>query len=119
MIGRAGLALVVVAVLAGCAPTAPTKTPGLPSPVASLLNVVASEAALSAAGRAVLACYAVPACARVAPKPQLKAAYDQAYTLVVAAQASVDAGGTPDMTAATAAMAALEALVARLPVTTS
>lgn len=83
----------------------------------SVAAVSASEAALAAAGRVVLACYTVPKCAAVAPKPQIKAAYDSAYTAVTNAQTVADGGGTPDMTAATAAMSALQGLVAQLPPT--
>lgn len=83
----------------------------------SVAAVSASEAALAAAGRVVLACYTVPKCAAVAPKPQIKAAYDSAYTAVTNAQTVADGGGTPDMTAATAAMSALQGLVAQLPQT--
>jgi hypothetical protein len=81
----------------------------------SVAAVSASEAALAAAGRVVLACYSVPKCSAVAPKPQIKSAYDSAYSAVTQAQTVADAGGSPDMTAATAAMSALQRLVAQLP----
>jgi hypothetical protein len=108
VLGTTGAAWLLMSALAlaGCA-TAPT-------PVAT---VSASESVLAAAGRAVLACYAVPACATVAPKAQIKSAFDAAYTAVTAAQATADAGGSPDLTAATAALSALSALVAQLPPT--
>ena len=92
--------------IAACSATAPQS---------SIAAVSASEAALAAAGRAVLACYTVPRCATVAPKAQIKGAYDAAYTAVTQAQTVADAGGTPDMTASTAAMSALQGLVAQLP----
>jgi hypothetical protein len=82
------------------------------TPVAA---VSASEAALAAAGRTVLACYTVPACSAVAPKAQIKAAYDSAYAAVTQAQTVADGGGSPDLTASTAAMTSLQAIVAQLP----
>lgn len=96
--------------LAGCAPK-----PGVPAGNATAASVSASEAALAAAGRVIVACYSVPACGAVAPKPTIKAAYDAAYASVTQAQGIADAGGTPDMTASVAAMSALQALIARLP----
>lgn len=98
--------------LAGCAP--PTTTPAS-SPAVS--GVSASEASLAAAGHVVLACYAVPACAAVAPKPAIKAAYDKAYSAVTQAQTVADAGGSPDLTATTAALSVLQGLVTQLPPT--
>lgn len=95
--------------MTGCAPSAPSVVGSSVAPVS------ASEAALAAAGRAVLACYSVPKCAAVAPKPQIKVAYDKAYTAVTSAQALADAGATPDMTATAAAMSVLQGLVAQLP----
>lgn len=100
-----GGALVIC--LAGCGAT--------PAPQPSVAAVSASEAALAAAGRVVMGCYAVPACAAVAPKAKIRAAYDTAYTAVTQAQKVADAGGSPDMTAATAAMSELQGLVAQLP----
>jgi hypothetical protein len=82
----------------------------------SVATVSALEAALAAAGRGVLACYALPACAAYAPKPTIKVAYDSAYTAVTAAQTAADAGGTPDLTAATAAIATLQGLITSLPI---
>ena len=93
------------ALLAGCSST---------TPQSSVAAVSASEAALAAAGRTILVCYAVPRCATAAPKVQIRTAYDQAYTAATTAQAIADAGGTPDLTATTAAMSALQALVAQL-----
>ena len=84
----------------------------------AVATVSASEASLAAAGRVVLACYSVPACAAVAPKPAIKLAYDSAYTAVTSAQTTADAGGSPDMTAATAALSALQGLITQLPPTT-
>lgn len=84
------------------------------SPVA---DVVAAEAALAASGRIVIACYAVPACNTVAPKDKIKLAFDTAYDAVTAAQATADAGGSPSMTAASAALAALQDIVTKLPKT--
>ncbi len=94
--------LILVLGLAGCTTAATTST-------SAVASVSASQAALAAAGRTVLACYAVPACAAVAPKAQIKAAFDQAYTAAVSAQAVADAGGSPDLTAETAALTALQA----------
>lgn len=85
-----------------------------PSPVAA---VSASEATLAAAGKTVLVCYSVPRCAAVAPKAQIRAAYDLAYDSVTRAQAIADAGGTPDMVASASALSALQALVVQLPPT--
>lgn len=102
-----------LAVLLAACPGGPSQSPAQ----SSVAAVSASEAALAAAGRVVLACYSVPKCSAVAPKPQIKAAYDSAYTAVTNAQTVADAGGTPDMTAATAAMSALQGLVAQLPPT--
>jgi hypothetical protein len=92
--------------LAACSTTAPQS---------SVAAVTASEAALAAAGRVILACYGVPRCAAVAPKAQIKSAYDAAYAAVTNAQTVADAGGSPDLTATTAAMSALQGLVAQLP----
>lgn len=99
--------LVLVCSLAACATATPT----------TRSTVAASQVALTAAGRVVLACYSVPSCALAAPKAQIRAAYDQAYDAVTAAQAVADAGGTPSMTAAAAAMTQLQRLVAQLPTT--
>lgn len=85
------------------------------APPSSRSTVAASQVALTAAGRVVLACYSLPSCSSVAPKAQIRTAYDQAYTALVAAQATADAGGTPSMTAAAAAMATLQGLIAPLP----
>jgi hypothetical protein len=86
-----------------------------PGPRPAAASVSASEAALAAAGRAVLACYTVPRCSAAAPKAQIKAAYDSAYISVTQAQTIADAGGSPDLTATTAAMSVLQGLVAQLP----
>jgi hypothetical protein len=93
--------------LAACAST--------PTPTPAVAGVSAAEAALAAAGRVILACYTVPSCAAVAPKPTIKADYDAAYNAIVAAQVVADAGGSPDMTAATAAMTLLQGAIAQLP----
>lgn len=105
-----GVAVEFAFILAGCSGSSSTT----PSPVAA---VSAAETALAAAGQAVMACYGVAACEAkaVSLSPQIKAAYDAAYTAVTAAQTAADAGGSPDMTAATAAMSALQGLVAQLP----
>jgi hypothetical protein len=86
-----------------------------PGPRPAAASVSASEAALAAAGRVVLACYTVPRCSAAAPKAQIKAAYDSAYISVTQAQTIADAGGSPDLTATTAAMSVLQALVVQLP----
>jgi hypothetical protein len=98
-----------LALLAACVST-PT-----PAPKPAVAPVSAAEATLAAAGRVILACYAVPACSAVAPKPKIKADYDAAYSAVTAAQTVADAGGSPEMTAASAALALLQADVAPLP----
>jgi hypothetical protein len=95
--------------LAGCATSAP------PPPRAA---VSAAEATLAAAGRVILSCYAVPACAAAAPKATIRKDYDAAYTALTSAQAVADAGGSPDMTAATAALSLLQADVSTLPTPT-
>ena len=108
------LALTVMAVT-GCSSTATTQQK-------TVAAVSASEASLVAAGRVVMACYSVPACDKVAPKAQIKKAYDAAYDAVTAAQATADAGGTPTATAeaaAASAVATLQGLVAQLPKTAS
>jgi hypothetical protein len=102
-----GLALM----LTGCAGSDTAATPNDHAKAA----VVASEASLAAAGKTILACYSVPRCNLVAPKPQLKAAYGVAYDAVTKAQAVADSGGTPDMTATTAAMTALQNTINALP----
>ncbi len=80
-----------------------------------MATVSVGQAALASLGRTVLACYAVPRCAVLAPKPQIKAAFDAAYAAVSMAQAQVDAGAMPDTAAAAAAIAALQVIVAALP----
>lgn len=100
--------------LAGCgAPAEPEAS--APAPRPAVAAVSASQATLAAAGRVVMACYAVPACAAVAPKAKIRSAYDAAYDAVVAAQAVADTGATPDMSATTAAMVVLRRLVTQLP----
>jgi len=94
-----------------------TSCSGTATPPPPVTPVVAAEAALAAAGHIVLGCYAVPACVAVAPKPAIKKAYDAAYNAVTAAQTVADAGGSPDMTAATAAMSGLQSLIDQLPAT--
>lgn len=83
-----------------------------PSPVA---EVAASEAALAAAGRVVLACYAQPRCNAAAPKAEIKTQFDITDDALTAAQRFADAGGLPDLTAAAASLAALQMLVVQLP----
>jgi hypothetical protein len=81
----------------------------------AIASVSASQASLAAAGRVVLACYAEASCAAVAPKPQIKVAFDAAYLTVTQAQTAADSGGTPDMNAVTTSLQTLQALVATLP----
>lgn len=97
--------------LAGCAVT--------PKNVAT---VSAAEAGLAASGKIALAYMQLPACGGAATlcsdpaiKAQIKSKYDTAYAAVTSAQAVADAGGTPDMTLATAALAALQGQVNALP----
>lgn len=89
---------------------------GCATPAAPKATVSAAEASLAASGRLILACYAVPACSAAAPKKTIRADYDTAYAAVTTAQAAADAGGSPDMTAAMAALSLLQADVAPLPV---
>lgn len=112
-----GTGRVLVALLAAISLTALAACSGTPAQQtsSSKATVSASEAALAAAGHVIVSCYAVPACHTAAPVAQIKAAYDTAYNAVIAAQASADAGGTPDMTTTTAALGALQALVVALP----
>lgn len=100
--------LAALLILSGCSSTAPQS---------SVAAVSASEATLAAIGRTVLVCYSVPRCAAVAPKPQIRAAYDLAYDSLTRAQTIADAGGTPDMVASASALSALQALVVQLPPT--
>jgi hypothetical protein len=99
------LAAVATAMLVGCGT----------SQQSAIATVSASQASLTAAGRVILACYSVPACSSVAPKPQIKTAFDVAYLAVTTAQGAADKGGTPDMAAVMQALQALQALVASLP----
>lgn len=101
----AGIALLLI--LAACATTTPKER--------ALATVSASQASLTATGRLILACYSVPRCGSAAPKAQIKRAYNDAYVAVTEAQKTADAGGSPDMTATTAAMSALQGLVNNLP----
>jgi hypothetical protein len=85
---------------------------------ATKATISAAEGTLTAAGKAVVGCYAVPACNAKATAPikaQIKQAFDSAYGLVTSAQATADAGGSPDLTAMTAAVNALEAAMTQLP----
>lgn len=100
------LSLGALLALDGCA----SKT----SPVAA---VAAAQDSLNAAGKTILACYSVPRCNAAAQKPAIRLAYDTAYDSVTRAQAIADAGGTPNLVASTAALSALQALIAELPAT--
>ena len=100
--------IAAVLALAACSPA------GQQTAIAS---VAASQASLTAAGRVILACYALPQCAAVAPKPQIKTAFDAAYIAVTSAQAVADKGGVPDMTAVASTLEGLQALVLSLPKT--
>ncbi len=108
--------LLLTVALAGCGATTTTPIPGTTTP--AVATVSASQAVLAASGRTVLACYSVPACAKVAPKAKIKAAYDVAYKAVTDAQAVADTGGSPDMSLEAAALTTLQSLVAQLPPTT-
>lgn len=83
-----------------------------PSPAA---EVAASEAALAATGRVILACYAQPRCNAAAPKQQIRQQFDITDDALSAAQRFADSGGVPDLTAAAASLAALQMLVVQLP----
>jgi len=106
--------------LAGCITSCATSTTPAPSP---LVTVVAAEYSLGAAGGIANAYVHLPlctgangpVCADPAIKAQVKQAYDAAYAAVTQAQATADAGGSPDMTAASAALSALQSAVATLP----
>jgi hypothetical protein len=96
-------------VLASCGQTGTTPNDNAKAAVA------AAQSALTGVGDTILACYQVPSCSKVAPKQQIKDAYAGAYAAVTKAQATADAGGTPDMTGTTAAMSALQSLMTKLP----
>jgi hypothetical protein len=107
------IALAAAGLLAACGQTT-TQSP--------IATVSAAEAALAASGRAALAYMQLPPCGGSATicsnamvKAKIKTAYDTAYSAVTAAQTTADAGGTPDMTAATAALTTLQTLVTGLP----
>jgi hypothetical protein len=100
--------------LAGCQ-TQPASATAGPAAISATASVSALEASLAAAGHAIVACYAAPKCAGVAPKSKIKTAYDAAYQSVTTAQGIADAGGSPDLTAAGLALGALQALVTALP----
>jgi hypothetical protein len=93
----------------------------------NIANVSASEAALAGSGHAALAYLQLPVCtgtngpicSNPTIKAQIKLAYDQAYSAVTAAQTVADSGGNPDMTAATAALTALQNVLLNLPKTTA
>lgn len=87
-------------------------------------NVAALESALTAAERGALAYTSLPRCPQPTPVcsdpakvAAIKAADMTAYNAVSAAEASVRAGNTPDVTAAEAAVAALTALMPPTPAT--
>jgi hypothetical protein len=104
------LGFFLVASVAGCG-----------SPPAT--TVVAAESGLAVSGHAALVYLGLPVCTGAngpvcstpAAKAKVKAAFDQAYDAVTAAQAVADAGGSPDLAAATAALAALQGVMAGLP----
>ena len=108
-------ALLAALALAGCANTAS-------APKAPAAAVAAAEASLAAAGQVALSYMRLPPCgggtqlcSATALKAQIKAAYDAAYEAVVAAQAIVDSGGTPDMTKVQSALTSLQNIVTMLP----
>lgn len=114
-VGCALALAVTVLVLSGCSSTATTQQK-------TVAGVSASQAALAATAKVAMACYSVPACDKVAPKAQIKKAFDDAYAAVTAAQSTADAGGTPTATAeaaAASAIATFQGLVAQLPKTSS
>ena len=106
----AGAALAAVLV-AGCAKQSPVAT------------VSATEAALAASGKVAVAYMQQPPCtgsngplcSDAELKAKIKLAFNAAYDSAAEAQAVADAGGTPNMTALNAAMAALQNLLANLP----
>ena len=84
--------------------------PGAPAPTTSA-SVAEMQAALTAAGRAILACYAAPDCAASVPRASIRAAFDRAYQAVTDAQAQVAAGGSPSLAVAEAALSELQSLL--------
>ena len=109
----------ILLTMLGCAPKTDT-SPG----AASKPAIVAAEAGMVVAGRAILAYASLPqcqpdqtpsACWQPEVKARARAAFDHAVDVVVGAQAIADAGGTPSTVAVQSAMAALQAVVASLP----
>jgi hypothetical protein len=92
-------------------------------PASPLVTIVATETGLTAAGTLAMNYVTLPICtgangplcADPTIKAQVKNAYDMAYDAVTAAQTVADAGGTPDLTAATAAVTVLKNLLATVP----
>lgn len=100
-----------LAVLSACSGTQPAA------------SVVVAEKSLSAAGRISLGYLQLPVCSgsngpvcgNPTTRTQIKLAFDSADDAVKAADAAVQAGGTPNMTAVNAAIAALQGVLSSLP----
>lgn len=102
------LVALIVLTLAGCAQKQDARA-----------TVSASQASLAASGKVAMAYLHLPVCPVSAPvcgtpsiRNQIKVAFDQATDALNAAQATADAGGTPDMVAATTALKTLQELLA-------
>lgn len=86
-------------------------------------SVVVAEKSLAAAGRISLGYLQLPVCSgsngpvcgNATTRTQIKMAFDSADDAVKAADAAVQAGGTPNMTAVNAAIAGLQGVLASLP----
>ena len=77
-------------------------------------QVSAAQAALAASGQVALTYMHLPT-AKPAVKTQIKAAYDTAYAVLVAAQADANAGRAVNTVAINAAIAVLQAIIITLP----
>jgi hypothetical protein len=88
-----------------------TPPAGITTQQQNVANVVALEAGLTAAGKSTLACYSVPSCSKIADHAKIRLAFDAAYDAVTSAQQASDAGGSPNVAAASSALATLNALI--------
>jgi hypothetical protein len=96
--------------LVGC--TTPPPSPKAQVAAAELSLTAAGRLALQYMGRAPCPQPTGTLCADATIKLHIRQAYDAAYDTVTAAQATADAGGTPDLTVAQATLASLNAVVA-------